>query len=220
MQIELRCWEQSVNRNSCFSSKAAPHSPRRQKLNLRMKSLSLDSPESTELHGRGRRYPPSASVYHHGGSGGQLEHSTPPSNNSRLHCKLQSEIVFSHNSRQSNFLPSSTAPSSPSNQRKLLYANRGLKTGSVDLPDEVEKSLSSASTSPCPSPVRQFQVPKRKASFAHFNWKKTERKPKLHSCSYDFQQTRQNETQNLLFLCTLSLQFLSSFRPKMHFKRS
>lgn len=52
-----------------------------------------------------------------------------------------------------------TAPSSPGNQRKLLYATRGLKTGSVDLPDEVEKSLSSASTSPCPSPVRQTQVP-------------------------------------------------------------
>uniref|UniRef100_A0A182J7P1 Uncharacterized protein n=1 Tax=Anopheles atroparvus TaxID=41427 RepID=A0A182J7P1_ANOAO len=32
-----------------------------------------------------------------------------------------------------------------------------MKTGSVDLPDEIEKSLSSASTSPCPSPVRQNQ---------------------------------------------------------------
>lgn len=54
-----------------------------------MKSLSLDSPESSELHGqRGRRYPgPSGSSYH-GGSGGALEHSTPPSNNSRLHCKF------------------------------------------------------------------------------------------------------------------------------------
>lgn len=55
-----------------------------------MKSLSLDSPESTELHGQmRRRYPgpgPSGISYH-GGSGGGLEH-TPPSNNSRLHCKL------------------------------------------------------------------------------------------------------------------------------------
>ncbi|PSN29033.1 hypothetical protein C0J52_27891, partial [Blattella germanica] len=33
----------------------APHSPRRQKLNLRMKSLSLDSPESTE-HVQRRRH--------------------------------------------------------------------------------------------------------------------------------------------------------------------
>ncbi|XP_058123240.1 uncharacterized protein LOC131264996 [Anopheles coustani] len=49
-------------------------------------------------------------------------------------------------------------PSSPSGtQRKFLYATRGMKTGSVDLPDEIEKSLSSASTSPCPSPVRQSQ---------------------------------------------------------------
>lgn len=63
---------------------AAPHSPRRQKLNLRMKSLSLDSPESTELHGQisRRRYP-----------GGQVEHSTPPSNNSRLHCEWMRMII-------------------------------------------------------------------------------------------------------------------------------
>uniref|UniRef100_A0A182FCT2 Uncharacterized protein n=1 Tax=Anopheles albimanus TaxID=7167 RepID=A0A182FCT2_ANOAL len=102
-----------------------------------MKSLSLDSPESSELHGQIRRRHPGPTGHGtgHGGSGGQLEHSTPPSNNSRLH-----------------------SPSSPSGtQRKFLYATRGMKTGSVDLPDEVEKSLSSASTSPCPSPVRQSQ---------------------------------------------------------------
>lgn len=139
-------------------NKAAPHSPRRQKLNLRMKSLSLDSPESTELHGRGRRYPPSTSGYHHGGSGGQLEHSTPPSNNSRLHCELILYFLKHFNNFRFRF----AAPSSPSTQRKLLYAGRGLKSGSVDLPDEVEKSLSSASTSPCPSPVRQLQVPSEK----------------------------------------------------------
>lgn len=34
---------------------AAPHSPRRRKLDLRMKSFSLDSPESTE-HAQRRRY--------------------------------------------------------------------------------------------------------------------------------------------------------------------
>uniref|UniRef100_A0A1A9ZDZ3 SH3 domain-containing protein n=1 Tax=Glossina pallidipes TaxID=7398 RepID=A0A1A9ZDZ3_GLOPL len=110
-----------------------------------MKSLSLDSPESSELHGqmRRRQQPPipgtvamaSSSVaggtYYHGGSGTQLEHSTPPSNNSRLH-----------------------SPSSPSHQgRKLLYATRGMRGGSVDLPDDMDKSQSSASTSPCPSPV-------------------------------------------------------------------
>uniref|UniRef100_A0A182MSQ8 Uncharacterized protein n=1 Tax=Anopheles culicifacies TaxID=139723 RepID=A0A182MSQ8_9DIPT len=102
-----------------------------------MKSLSLDSPESSELHGQIRRRLPGPTGHGgHGGSGGHLEHSTPPSNNSRLH-----------------------SPSSPSGtQRKFLYATRGMKTGSVDLPDEIEKSLSSASTSPCPSPVRQNQV--------------------------------------------------------------
>lgn len=56
-----------------------------------MKSLSLDSPESSELHGQMRRgrggYPGAGpSGGHHGGSGGALEN-TPPSNNSRLHCK-------------------------------------------------------------------------------------------------------------------------------------
>ncbi|XP_065081962.1 uncharacterized protein Stacl isoform X2 [Ochlerotatus camptorhynchus] len=121
-------------------SSSAPHSPRRQKLNLRMKSLSLDSPESSELHGQmRRRYPGPSAHSGHGGSGGHLEHSTPPSNNSRLH-----------------------SPSSPSgNQRKFLYASRGMKTGSVDLPDEIDRSQSSASTSPCPSPVRQSQKVQR-----------------------------------------------------------
>ncbi|XP_058459240.1 uncharacterized protein LOC131435409 isoform X2 [Malaya genurostris] len=126
--------------NTTDMSNSAPHSPRRQKLNLRMKSLSLDSPESSELHGQiRRRYPGPSTQAGQGGSGGHLEHSTPPSNNSRLH-----------------------SPSSPSgNQRKFLYANRGMKTGSVDLPDEIERSQSSASTSPCPSPVRQSQKVQR-----------------------------------------------------------
>ncbi|KAH8407448.1 hypothetical protein KR222_001352 [Zaprionus bogoriensis] len=117
-----------------------------------MKSLSLDSPESSELHGqfRRRQHLPSASVaastsgggvgvgsYYHGGSGGHLEHSTPPSNNSRLH-----------------------SPSSPSHPgRKLLYATRGMRGGSVDLPDEMEKSQSSASTSPCLSPKSHRLLP-------------------------------------------------------------
>lgn len=153
----------NVNR-FCFLTKAAPHSPRRQKLNLRMKSLSLDSPESTELHGRGRRYPPSTSVYYPGGSGGQLEHSTPPSNNSRLHCEFNF-LLPGFMQKKINFSILLIAPSSPSNQRKLLYATRGMKTGSVDLPDEVEKSQSSASTSPCPSPVR-FQVPAKSFFFS------------------------------------------------------
>nr|CAD7262090.1 unnamed protein product [Timema shepardi] len=41
-----------------------PHSPRRQKLNLRMKSLSLDSPESTE-HVQRRRHAAQSAVDAH-----------------------------------------------------------------------------------------------------------------------------------------------------------
>lgn len=61
-----------------------------------MKSLSLDSPESTELHSQiRRRYPPAGPSHYQIGvssmignaGGGPIEH-TPPSNNSRLHCKL------------------------------------------------------------------------------------------------------------------------------------
>jgi hypothetical protein len=92
----------SVKFTKKINETSAPHSPRRQKLNLRMKSLSLDSPESSELHGnmRGnRRYPPGTiggpSGYH-GGSGGHLEHSTPPSNNSRNNSRLHCKLVYSH----------------------------------------------------------------------------------------------------------------------------
>ncbi|XP_042882613.1 SH3 and cysteine-rich domain-containing protein-like isoform X4 [Penaeus japonicus] len=45
-----------------------------------------------------------------------------------------------------------TAPSSPVHNRRLLSA-RNVRMSSVELPDDNEKSLSSASTSPCPSPV-------------------------------------------------------------------
>uniref|UniRef100_T1JBE3 SH3 domain-containing protein n=1 Tax=Strigamia maritima TaxID=126957 RepID=T1JBE3_STRMM len=88
------------------SSISAPHSPQRQKLNLRMKSLSLDSPESNDYVQRVRR-------------------SQQPS--------------------------SLGTPQSPVHSRRLLAA-KTLRMNSVDLPDENEKSFSSASTSPCPSP--------------------------------------------------------------------
>lgn len=45
-----------------------------------------------------------------------------------------------------------SAPSSPVHNRRLLSA-RNMRMSSVELPDDTEKSLSSASTSPCPSPV-------------------------------------------------------------------
>ncbi|XP_028038612.1 uncharacterized protein LOC114249293 isoform X8 [Bombyx mandarina] len=46
------------------------------------------------------------------------------------------------------------APSSPVHSRKLLNT-RGGRMSSVELPDEPDKSLSSNSASPCPSPVKQ-----------------------------------------------------------------
>ena len=44
------------------------------------------------------------------------------------------------------------APSSPVHNRRLLSA-RNIRMNSVELPDDNEKSQSSASASPCPSPV-------------------------------------------------------------------
>ncbi|XP_045764854.1 uncharacterized protein LOC123867059 isoform X3 [Maniola jurtina] len=98
------------------SSSSAPHSPRRQKLNLRMKSLSLDSPECGELRRRPR---------------------DQPSQGSRV-----------------------LSPSSPVHSRRHLSARMG-RMSSVELPDEPDKSLSSNSTSPCPSPVKQHSKHQR-----------------------------------------------------------
>ncbi|XP_054275366.1 uncharacterized protein LOC128994676 isoform X9 [Macrosteles quadrilineatus] len=110
------------------SRSLAPHSPRRQKLNLRMKSLSLDSPESSEVVQRRRGGPPpSASA-----NGG-------PTSSHSSSSRLQS-------------------PSSPVHNRRLLSA-RNMRMSSVELPDDNEKSLSSASTSPCPSPKPHRLLP-------------------------------------------------------------
>ncbi|GFW64625.1 uncharacterized protein TNCV_700311 [Trichonephila clavipes] len=100
-----------------MSLSGAPHSPQRKRLSLRMKSFSLDSPESSEhVHRR----------QHH-----QLSQSTT-----------------SHSSSHNQ------SPQSPvyGSRRHLLTA-KNVRMSSVDLPDDNEKSLSSASTSPCPSPV-------------------------------------------------------------------
>lgn len=64
----------------------APHSPRRQKLNLRMKSLSLDSPESTE-HCQRRRV-----VTSHSGQGSAQASSH--SSSSRLQCMSHSVTQY------------------------------------------------------------------------------------------------------------------------------
>lgn len=104
----------------------SPHSPqrRRERLNLRMKSLSLDSPEGTaHVRHRPRDY------Y----AGGQRE-STPPRHS---------------DSGSINRL----SPCSPGQGHGVPKHVRGaIRMSSMELPDENEKSYSSASTSPCPSP--------------------------------------------------------------------
>ncbi|XP_059476437.1 uncharacterized protein LOC132197273 isoform X12 [Neocloeon triangulifer] len=123
-----------------------PHSPRRHKLNLRMKSLSLDSPESTE-HVQRRRHvecgPSSQSssshIQSHTSTSNTTHHSFP-----RRH-RLSRNISWS-------------TPSSPVHNRRLLSA-RNMRMSSVELPDDNEKSLSSASTSPCPSPKPHRLLP-------------------------------------------------------------
>ncbi|XP_044272079.1 uncharacterized protein LOC123015995 isoform X5 [Tribolium madens] len=139
-----------------------PHSPRRQKLNLRMKSLSLDSPESTE-HVQRRK--------HHGVNVASDPHSNQ-SSSSRIQCMrsllcaylvfqnaqlfpnalaIPARSIHSHHVTRSDLKAKST-PSSPVHNRRLLSA-KNIRMSSVELPDENDKSPSSASTSPCPSPV-------------------------------------------------------------------
>ncbi|XP_030766908.1 uncharacterized protein LOC115890735 isoform X2 [Sitophilus oryzae] len=131
-----------VNPAPCSTS-SAPHSPRRQKLNLRMKSLSLDSPESTEHVQRRQRHGANAA-------------SDPHSNHSS-----SSKIQFASSTVPPRSLPNhpirkdlktQSTPSSPVHNRRLLSA-KNIRMSSVELPDENDKSPSSASTSPCPSPV-------------------------------------------------------------------
>ncbi|XP_025197909.1 uncharacterized protein LOC112596436 isoform X14 [Melanaphis sacchari] len=120
----------------------APHSPRRPKLNSRMKSFSLDSSDTAEQAQR-RRMGGSGAGSGGGGSGSstglqqQMESYSNPSSSSRLQ-----------------------SPSSPVHNRRLL-STRTIRMSSVELPDDNDKSLSSASTSPCPSPVRYSQKPHR-----------------------------------------------------------
>ncbi|XP_015838823.2 uncharacterized protein Stacl isoform X8 [Tribolium castaneum] len=129
-----------VNPAPCSTS-SAPHSPRRQKLNLRMKSLSLDSPESTE-HVQRRK--------HHGANVASDPHSNQ-SSSSRIQFAIPARSIHSHHVIRSDLKAKST-PSSPVHNRRLLSA-KNIRMSSVELPDENDKSPSSASTSPCPSPV-------------------------------------------------------------------
>ncbi|XP_012226309.1 uncharacterized protein Stacl isoform X2 [Linepithema humile] len=110
----------------CSSSTSAPHSPqrRRERLNLRMKSLSLDSPEGTaHVRHRPRDY------Y----AAGPRE-TTPPRHS---------------DSGSINRL----SPCSPGQSHGIhKHVRSAIRMSSMELPDENEKSYSSASTSPCPSP--------------------------------------------------------------------
>ncbi|XP_065351583.1 uncharacterized protein Stacl isoform X19 [Cloeon dipterum] len=123
-----------------------PHSPRRHKLNLRMKSLSLDSPESTE-HVQRRRHVEC-------GPSSQSSSSHIQSHTSTTNITHHS---FPRRQRLSRNISWST-PSSPVHNRRLLSA-RNMRMSSVELPDDNEKSLSSASTSPCPSPKPHRLLP-------------------------------------------------------------
>ncbi|KAE8752925.1 hypothetical protein FOCC_FOCC000270, partial [Frankliniella occidentalis] len=98
-----------------------------------MKSLSLDSPESTEHARRGR---PANNHGHHGGTSSAGSGPHDPHSSHSSSSRLQS-------------------PSSPGHTRRHLSA-RNMRMSSVELPDDNDKS--SASTSPCPSPVRDSRT--------------------------------------------------------------
>ncbi|XP_011066970.1 PREDICTED: uncharacterized protein LOC105153675 isoform X3 [Acromyrmex echinatior] len=107
------------------SSEHTPHSPqrRRERLNLRMKSLSLDSPEGTAHVRRPRDY------YAAG-----ARETTPPRHS---------------DSGSINRL----SPCSPGQSHGMhKHVRNAIRMSSMELPDDNEKSYSSASTSPCPSP--------------------------------------------------------------------
>ncbi|XP_050536380.1 uncharacterized protein LOC126902806 isoform X8 [Daktulosphaira vitifoliae] len=114
----------SQTQGRSISLPETPHSPRRPKLNSRMKSFSLDSSDTAEQAQRRRM-----------GGGQHMESHSNPSSSSRLQ-----------------------SPSSPVHNRRLL-TTRNIRMSSVELPDDNDKSLSSASTSPCPSPKPHRLLP-------------------------------------------------------------
>ncbi|CAM1332317.1 Uncharacterised protein g10840 [Pycnogonum litorale] len=134
----------TVNQPSNRSSTSAPHSPQRHKLSLRMKSLSLDSPESNEHVLRHRHY-------HHGSS-----------SSGGISANYQETSLYYGGCQNSATYSNHQSPQSPVHNRRLLTtgtAKAPVRMSSVDLPDEAEKSLSSASTSPCPSPKPHRLLP-------------------------------------------------------------
>lgn len=81
----------------CVST--APHSPRKQKLNLRMKSLSLDSPESTEHVQRRRHATQSTSIDPH----------SSHSSSSRIQCNIYQQSVRCHTPKLPSYIPTSNS---------------------------------------------------------------------------------------------------------------
>lgn len=142
----------------CAQFFTAPHSPRRHKINWRMKSVSLDSSEPAD-YGQSK-----CNVI---GSVASIEPHSSHSSSSRLQCTHASHLkqfsfirVYEFHAYQPSrtyraLLPNSiliAAPSSPVHNRRLLTA-RPIRMSSVELPDDTEKSPSSASNSPIPSPM-------------------------------------------------------------------
>ncbi|XP_075731573.1 SH3 and cysteine-rich domain-containing protein isoform X6 [Rhipicephalus microplus] len=74
-----------------------------------------------------------------------------PRSNASSSASSSSSHMLSVSSHQHH--PSSSAPQSPVHGRRQLLSAKAVRMSSVDLPDDNEKSLSSASTSPCPSPA-------------------------------------------------------------------
>lgn len=112
----------------CFS--AAPHSPRRQKLNLRMKSLSLDSPESTESAQRRR----------HAAQPTCIDPQSSQSSSSRIQCNIsqysllvvvhQSVLKHHHSCHIGNILRGPVRMHCAThNSQELLVSNLSRRTG-------------------------------------------------------------------------------------------
>ncbi|KAH6941146.1 hypothetical protein HPB50_014309 [Hyalomma asiaticum] len=80
-----------------------------------------------------------------------------PRSNASSSASSSSSHMLTVSSHQHH--PSSSAPQSPVHGRRQLLSAKAVRMSSVDLPDDNEKSLSSASTSPCPSPKPHRLLP-------------------------------------------------------------
>ncbi|XP_069354954.1 uncharacterized protein Stacl isoform X14 [Maniola hyperantus] len=89
----------------------------------------------------------------------QADRTSPLPGDYRTYCmRYGSNRISNHMIH--HFANSQSSPSSPVHSRRHLSARMG-RMSSVELPDEPDKSLSSNSTSPCPSPVKQHSKHQR-----------------------------------------------------------